>query len=156
MKKYSFALILLLSISTIFVSCTKKQVDQLTTQSMTANIGTSVFTAKEVNGRTDPNPNANWAGKSEVTITGSDGARYITVAIMDWNENNPTLDYSFNSPNATVIGGYNSGSGSDDIITSGTLHLTTSLGGVYLEGSFDVITQLGVHISNGYFYAKIK
>lgn len=156
MNKSIFSLILLLSISTIFVSCTKKQVEQLTTQSMAANIGTSGFTAKEVNGRTDPNPNANWAGKTEVTITGSDDSRYITVAIMDWNESNPTLDYSFNSPNATVIGGYNSGSGSDDIVTSGTLHLTTSLGGVYIEGSFDFITQLGVHISNGYFYAKIK
>lgn len=156
MRKFTFSLILLLSMSAIFVSCTKKQVDQLTTQSMTASVGTSVFTAKEVNGRTDPNPNANWAGKSEVTITGSDGAKYIALAIMDWNENNPTMDYSFNSPNATVIGGYNPGSGSDDIITSGTLHITTSLGGVYLEGSFDVTTQLGVHISNGYFYAKVK
>lgn len=109
---------------------------------MTANIGTTVFTAKELNGRTDPNPNANWAGKSEVTITGSDGVKYITLAIMDWKESNPTLDYSFNSPNATVIGGYNSGSGSDDIITSGTLHLTTSVGGIYIEGNFDFTTQL--------------
>jgi len=156
MKNSIFAVILLLSISTIFVSCTKKQVDELTTQLMTADVGAVAFTAKEVNGRTDPNPNANWAGKKEVTITGSDGAKYITVAIMDWNENNPTLDYSFNSPNATVIGGYNSGSGSDDIIISGTLHIKTSLAGVYIEGSFDFVTQLGVHVSNGYFYAKIK
>jgi len=156
MRKFTYFAILLLSMSTIFVSCTKKQVDELTTQSMTANVNTSVFTAKEINGRSDPNPSANWAGKTEVTITGSDGTRYIALAIMDWNESNPTLDYSFNGSGASAIGGYNSGSGSDDIITSGTLHLTTSLGGVYLEGNFDVITQLGVHITNGHFYAKIK
>ena len=156
MSKFNFSLILVLSISTIFSSCTKKQVDQLTTQSMTASIGTNGFIAKEVNGQSDPNPNAKWAGKTEVTITGSDGSKYITVAIMDWNENNPTFDYSFNSPNATAIGAYNPGSGLDDVITSGTLHITTSLGGVYLEGSFDIVTQLGIHISNGYFYAKVK
>ena len=156
MRKFTYFAILLLSLSTIFVSCTKKEVDQLTTQVMTANVATSGFTAKEVVGQSDPNPNASWAGKTEVTITGSDGSKYISVAIMDWNETNPTLDYNFNYPNATAIGGYNSGSGSDDIIASGTLHLTKVLGGVYLEGNFDVITQLGVHITNGYFYAKIK
>ena len=156
MKKFTFSLILFLSISTIFVSCTKKQVDQLTTQSMTANIGTAAYTAKEVVGRSDPNPSPGWTGKTEVTITGSNGNSYIVVAIMDWNESNPTLDYSFSSPNQTAIGGYNSGSGSDDPILAGTLHIKTSIGGVYIEGSFDFITQLGVHVSNGYFYAKIK
>ena len=75
---------------------------------------------------------------------------------MDWNENNPTTDYSFDRPNRTVIGGYNSGSGGDDVALSGTLHVTTSLAGIYLEGKFNFITQQGVHISNGYFYAKIK
>ena len=156
MKKSIFTLILLSSISTVFVSCTKKQVDQLTTQSMTATIGTAAYTAKEVVGRSDPNPNAAWAGKTEVTITGSNGNSYIVVAIMDWNESNPTLDYSFSSPNQTAIGGYNSGSGSDDPIVSGTLHLTSSIGGVYIEGTFDFTTQAGVHVSNGYYYAKIK
>ena len=156
MKKSLLALILLLGISSVFVSCTKKQVEQLTTQTLDASIGTSAFKATEVNGQTDPNPNANWAGKSEVTITGSEGSKYITVAIMDWNESNPTLDYTFNSPNPTAIGGYNSGSGADDVAVSGTLHLTTSVGGVYIEGTFDFITQSGVHVSSGHFYAKIK
>ena len=156
MKKSIFTLILLSSISTVFVSCTKKQVDQLTTQSMTANIGTVAYTAKEVVGRSDPNPSPGWTGKTEVTITGSNGNSYIVVAIMDWNESNPASDYSFSSPNQTAIGGYNSGSGSDDPIVSGTLHLTTSIGGVYIEGTFDFTTQAGVHVSNGYYYAKIK
>lgn len=156
MKKSLLTLTLLLSVSTIFVSCTKKQVDALTTQTMTADIGTSAFSAQDVNGQSDPNPNGGWAGKTEVTITGSKGSSYVTVAIMDWNESNPTLDYSFNSPNPTAIGGFNTGSGADDVAVSGTLHLKTSVGGVYIEGSFDFITQSGVHISNGYFYAKIK
>ena len=156
MKKSLLALSLLLSISTIFVSCTKKQVEQLTTQTMTASIGTSSFTAKEVNGQSAANVNAGWSGKTEVSITGSDGTRNVTVALMDWNESNPTLDYTFNSPTPTVIGGYNSGSGADDVAVSGTLHLTTSVGGVYIEGTFDFMTQSGVHVSSGHFYVKIK
>ena len=156
MKKTTLFLMLLLGLSTFLNSCTKKQQEQLTTQSMTANIGTTGFTAKEIVGQSNPNPSANWTGKTEVTLTGSDGSSYITVAIMDWNESNPTIDYSFSSPNPTVIGGYNNGTGSDDVIASGTLHLKTSIGGVYIEGSFDFVTQLGIHVSNGYFYAKIK
>jgi hypothetical protein len=116
-------------------SCNKKDAqDFYNTYSnkMTATVNTSTFTATNVN----PQKNGN-----QLTITGSDGTKVLTVAIPNYTGAIGT--FSVNGSSGTAIAAYNGGTGGGDAIgTSGTVTITkvdatTYSGGSVIEASFN-------------------
>jgi len=154
MKKIHCYLFLLAGL--LFFACTKKQQEAIA-GSMDADISSDAhFSAtgtSNVVAQLDPSPTL--AGKTQLTITGSQGNRTLTVAIVDYDENNPLGTYNFNGTTKKAIGGYNSGATTmvDDIIVSGTLEITLTAAGHLTQGNFSGTTQHGKQITNGSFSA---
>jgi len=139
----------------LFSACTKKQQEAIA-GSMDADISSdapfSAIGTSNVVAQLDPSPTL--PGKTQLTITGSQGNRTLTVAIIDYDENNPLGTYNFNGNTKKAIGGYNNGgTGGDDIIVSGTLALTLTAAGHLTQGTFSGTTQQGKQITNGSFSA---
>lgn len=113
---------------------------------MSAQIGTTAFAShgNDVHGLIDTNPIDNT--KTELSITAESGSEVLTVAVFDYKNATGTFDFS----TGAAIGGYNSGSGSDDPIVSGTLVITTAAEH-QISGTFSGTTQAGTSVTNGSF-----
>jgi hypothetical protein len=150
MKKITFYFALFLAFITIISSCTKEQQAAIA-GTMEADVsGGTHYKATDVNGQVGASPNL--PGKTQLTISSSMGSRTLTVAVVDYDENNPLGTYNFSGNVKKAIGGYNTGSGGgDDIIINGTLQITTTAAGHLTQGSFTGTTQRGIQLTTGIF-----
>lgn len=146
MKKLLTYAFLLIGCSVFLWGCPSHSVTT-PDNTLSAQIGTVQFSSTGSNVVVDISANPLDDSKTELTITGAMGNSYIAIAIPEYDKNNGAGTYQFSSSDA--IGGYNTGSGSDDPITSGSVIITSS--GSNIAGTFTGTTQSGTTISSGSF-----
>jgi hypothetical protein len=91
------------------------------------------------------------SSKTELVISGATGnpsnQKFLLIQIFDYDKNNGSGTYVFDSLKATGL--YSPGSGIEDFFVSGSVIITAS--GNTIAGTFAATTQSGISITKGDF-----
>jgi hypothetical protein len=89
--------------------------------------------------------------KTELVVTGTTGnpsnLTFLLIQILDYDKNNGSGTYAFDSSEATGL--YSPGSGVQDFFVNGSVIIAASANTI--TGTFTATTQSGIKVTNGSF-----